>query len=249
MDEQNAWHSKDRFWQTFEPILFNEQRQSNARVEFDHVLRLLNVQLAEGILDLYCGTGRHSLEAARQGYSVVGVDRTESFIKKAKQKASDERLEVGFIVADMKEFCRPNSFDIVINLFGSFGYFEDPEDDRQVVRNMHASLRPGGRILIETMGKEIAAREFKERDWSEHGSTLFLAEREPIEDWSRIKTRWIIVDGDKRIEHTVTVRSYSAADLTSLLVKSGFGNCKAYGNLEGRAYDHESERLVVVGTK
>jgi 2-polyprenyl-3-methyl-5-hydroxy-6-metoxy-1,4-benzoquinol methylase len=249
MSDKNAWHNQDKFWELFEPILFNEQRQSNANVEFGNVAGLLNIQKDERVLDLCCGTGRHSLEAARQGFDVVGVDRTTSFIEKAKQNAAKSNLEVDFIVADMKEYCQLNRFDIVINLFGSFGYLEDAEDDLQVVRNMYASLRHGGRFLIETMGKEIAAREFQERDWSEHGGTLVLAERQPTQNWSRIRTRWIVIKGNQRFEHTVSVRSYSAAELSSLLSDCGFFNVQVYGDLEGREYDHEAERLVVVGTK
>jgi len=249
MNDKNVWHNLDEFWQIFEPILFDEQRQSNAELEFRNVARLLNLVKGERILDLCCGTGRHSLEAARQGFNIVGIDRTASFIEKANQIAMDRNLEVDFLVADMKEYCQPDNFDIVINLFGSFGYFEDPEDDRQVVKNMYTSLRAGGRFLIETKGKEIAVRDFQEREWFEHGDTIIVAERKPTHDWSRIETRWIVIKGDHQFEHTVSVRSYSAAELTSLLAESGFVNIKVYGNLEGRVYDQEAERLVVVGTK
>lgn len=249
MSNPNSWHNQDKFWELFEPILFNEHRQSNAKVELENVVRLLKVQKKDRILDLCCGTGRHSLELSRQGFDVVGVDRTASFIKKAKRIAEESDLEVEFVEADMKEYCQASSFDIAINLFGSFGYFEDPDDDRQVVRNMYESLRSGGRFLIETMGREIAAREFQERTWLEHGDTLVLADRTPIQNWSQIQTRWIVIKENQRIEHTVTVRSYSAEELSSLLSEFGFVTVQAYGDLEGREYDHEAKRLVVFGTK
>ena len=249
MSDQNSWHNQDKFWELFEPILFNRQRQSSAKVEVENIVRLLKIQQDDRILDLCCGTGRHSLELARQGYDVVGVDRMTSFIEKSKQEAENYNLEVEFVVGDMREYCQPNSFDIVINLFGSFGYFEDPDDNRQVVKNMHTSLRPGGKLLIETMGKEIALREYKERDWSEEGDTLVLAERKPHQDWSRIQTRWIVIKENQRFEHTVSVRSYSAAELSSLLSDCGFENVQVYGDLEGIAYDQAAKRLVVIGTK
>ncbi len=249
MGDRQSWHDQDRFWELFESILFDEQRLINAKVEFERVINLLNIQKDEKILDLCCGIGRHSLEAARQGFNVVGVDRTASFIDKAKQIATVEKLDVEFLVADMKEYCQPNSFDIVINMFGSFGYFEDANDDRQVVKNMYKSLRSAGRFLVETNGKEITAREFRARDWFEHGNKLVLAEREPIQSWSRIKTRWIVIEGGNRFEHVVSVHSYAAEELRSLFADTGFLNCQVYGSLEGRTYDHEAERLVVVGTK
>jgi SAM-dependent methyltransferase len=249
MSDQDSWHNQDTFWELFEPILFNQQRQSNARAEVEKVIRLLKMRGRERILDLACGTGRHSLELARRGYDVVGVDRTPSFIEKAKGEAEKDNLEVEFVVEDMREYCRPNRFDIVMNLFGSFGYFEDPDDDRQVVRNMYASLRSGGKFLIETAGKEILAREFQERDWSEDGDTLILAERKPQQNWRRIQTRWIVIKGDQRVEHTVSVRSYSAVELSSLLSDCGFADVQVFGSLEGIDYDQEARRLVVVGTR
>jgi SAM-dependent methyltransferase len=249
MSDQYSWHSQDKFWELFEPILFNQQRQSSAKVEVEKVLSLLKIQQDDRILDLCCGAGRHSLTLARQGFDVVGVDRTTSFIEKAKQEAEENSLKVQFVVGDMREYCQPNSFDIVMNLFGSFGYFEDPDDDQQVVKNMYASLCSGGRFLIETMGKEILAREFQERDWSEEGDTLVLAERKPQQNWRRIQTRWIVIKGNRRVEHTVSVRLYSAVELSSLLSDCGFANVQVYGDLEGLVYDQGAKRLIVIGTK
>ena len=249
MSDRNSWHNQDKFWELFEPILFNQQRQSGAKMEVEQVVNLLRIRQNDRILDLSCGTVRHSLELARQGFDVVGVDRTTSFIKKAKQQAEEESLKVELVVGDMREYRQPKSFDIVMNLFGSFGYFEDPDDDRQVVKNMYASLRSGGRFLIETMGKEIAAREFQERDWSEEGDTLVLAERKPHQNWRRIRTRWIVIKGNQRAEHTVSVRSYSAVELSSLLLDCGFVDVQVYGDLEGRDYDQGAKRLVVIGAK
>lgn len=249
MSDQNGWHNQDAFWQLFEPILFNRERVANARPEVENLVRLLQIQPNDRILDLCCGPGRHSLELARRGFAVVGVDRTASFIEQARLEAANDQLEVEFVVGDMREYCQPASFDVVVNLFGSFGYFEDPDDDQQVIKNMYASLRPGGRLLIETMGKEIAARGFQERDWSEDGDTLVLSERRPYQNWRRIQTRWIVIRGGQRVEHTVSVRSYSAVELSSLVAESGFVDVQVYGDLQGRDYDLEAKRLVVMATR
>jgi hypothetical protein len=136
-----------------------------------------------------------------------------------------------------------------MNLFGSFGYFEDYNDDRQVVKNMFTSLNSGGMFLIETMGKEILARGFQERDWSEEGDTLVLAEKKPYQNWSRMQTRWIVIKGNQRVEHTVSVRSYSAVELSTLLSDCGFANVRVFGDLEGTDYNQRAKRLVVIGTK
>jgi ubiquinone/menaquinone biosynthesis C-methylase UbiE len=149
---------------SFEPFLFTEDRQLNAKEEVKKVVKLLKIKTNDRILDLCCGIGRHSLEFSRRDFDVVGVDRTSHFIDKAKQKAEENELNGEFVVGDMREYCEPNSYDVVINMFGSFGYFEDYDDDRKVLTNMYTSLRTGGRCLIETMGKEILAREFQEKD-------------------------------------------------------------------------------------
>ncbi|MFN2149939.1 MAG: class I SAM-dependent methyltransferase [Anaerolineales bacterium] len=249
MADKAGWHSQDEFWELFEPILFDQDRLERARAEVERIVRLVGATQGERVLDLCCGPGRHSLELSRLGYEVVGVDRTASFIQKAKAEAASKQLPIAFLVGDMREFRQPSAFHLVMNLFGSFGYFEDPAEDRRVVENAYASLIPGGKFLIETMGKEIAARDFREKDWSEVDDGFILAERKPLQHWSRMQTRWILLKGDRRIEHTVTVRSYSAEELASLLLQCGFQEIRVFGDLQGSDYDQNASRLVIVGKK
>ena len=249
MKEQEPWHGQDAFWELFGPVLFNPQRQASAAAEVEKIEKLLQIEEHAKILDLCCGNGRHSLELSERGFDVTGVDRTAAYIERARVEAERRGLDVVFVVEDMRECCAPNSFDIVMNLFGSFGYFEDPEDDRRVVENMYASLRPGGRFLIETMGKEILSRDFQTRDWDEQGGLLILSEKTVGQNWGRIETRWIVIRGTERIEHRVSVRSYSAVELSSLLAACGFPVVQVFGSLDGTEYDQAAQRLVVVGRK
>lgn len=78
MGDPNSWYDREKFRGLFEPILFDEQRQSDVKVEFEDIMDLLKIQQDERILDFYRGTGRQSLAAAEKGFSVVGVDRTVS---------------------------------------------------------------------------------------------------------------------------------------------------------------------------
>jgi SAM-dependent methyltransferase len=158
MSNQDSWHSQDAFWELFEPILFNQQRQSGTQEEVEKIVKLLQIEGKARILDLCCGTGRHSLEFSRRAFDVTGVDRTAAYIEKARLEAEKLQLNATFMLGDMREYCAPDNFDIIINLFGSFGYFENPDDDHKVVTNMYKSLRAGGQFLIETAGKEILAR-------------------------------------------------------------------------------------------
>src|SRR5204863_7756432 len=135
--------------------------------EVDQLTKLLDLDSPAKVLDLCCGLGRHSLELARRGFDVTGVDRTGVYLRRAQKQADSEGLKIEFVQEDMRQFCRPEAFDLTLNLFTSFGYFESPAEDRRVLVNVHKSLQPGGRLVMDMMGKEIIARVFRERDWRE----------------------------------------------------------------------------------
>jgi SAM-dependent methyltransferase len=213
------------------------------------IVKLLDMADGERILDLPCGNGRHALELAARGFDVTGVDRTARYIEEARREAEARGRPITFVVGDMRDYRALGNYDVILNLFGSFGYFDDPADDLQVVKNMFDSLRPGGRCLIETAGKEIVARDFRPRDWFEEGDLLVLTERTVTGDWDRIQTRYIVIRAGEQHEHAVSIRSYSAAELSSLLAAGGFADVRVYGSLAGTEYDHAAERLVVVGRR
>jgi SAM-dependent methyltransferase len=249
MTSQNSWYSQDTFWETFEPMIFNEHRLTGARDEVEKIVNLLRIEAGAQILDLPCGIGRHSLELSQRGFSVIGVDRTKAYIEKARAEAARRTLTAEFEIGDMQMYCAPGRFDVALNLFGSFGYFDDAEDDQRMVKNVFASLRPGGRFLIETMGKEILARDFQAKDWSEDGGLVAFFERKVTPNWERIETRWITIRGAERSEHYVSICLYSAKEMSALLTRCGFAEVKVFGSLDGSPYDYTAQRLVAVARK
>jgi len=244
-----AWHEEDAFWTKWAPFIFFERRWEQARGEVADIISLLKVSPGASILDLCCGPGRHSLQLARSGFSVTGVDRTKMYLEKARKQAEKEGLEAEFIQNDMRTFCRPDTFNVVINLFTSFGYFEDMNDDRRVAENVYRSLRENGVFLIDTMGKEVLARVFRERDWYEVNGILVLQEHRVSRNWSWMENRWIMVKDGKTEESRLSHRLYSAAELTALLRDCGFGAIDVYGDLTGTPYDHTAKRLVMAAHK
>jgi SAM-dependent methyltransferase len=249
MQKAKPWHENDDFWTTVAPVLFVQRRWEDAPAEVGQVVSLLGIEPGAHVLDLCCGVGRHTLELARRGFQVTGVDRTRPYLDRASQQAEAEGLEIEFVQSDMRTFCRPDAFDAVVNLFTSFGYFEDPEDDRQVTMNMYRSLKSDGTFLIDMMGKEVLARIFRERDWYEENGVLILEERKISENWSWMENRWIMFADNNRTELRLSHRIYSAMELASLLTECGFTHVDAYGDLEGGAYDHLARRLVIVAHK
>jgi SAM-dependent methyltransferase len=243
-----VWYELDSFWETMP--LFTEERRQMAPGEIDDLLSLISLEPGASVLDLCCGVGRHSLELARRGYHVTGVDRTPSYLQVAREKAEAEGLVLELVRADMRRFERPAAFDAAINLFTSFGYFEDPADDRQVAVNLARSLRPDGLLVMDTMGKEILARIYQPRDWQElPDGRLFLQERQVTRDWTWIENRWVLITADERHEFVISHRLYDGAGLRTLLLSSGFASVDLYGSLQGSPYDTQARRLVAVARK
>jgi SAM-dependent methyltransferase len=247
--KKQSWYEQDGFWETFAPALFSSDRMLSAGQEAEQIVSLLKLQPGVSICDLCCGLGRHSLELCRLGYCVTGVDRTALYIEQAKKKADEQELNIRFVQEDMRSFCEPNAFDAVVNVFTSFGYFEDAADDKQALENVYKSLKDGGKFLIDIMGKEVLARIFQEKRWREEDGVIILEEAKLAEDWSSVDSRWIIITDGRRDECRFTLRLYSAAQLGELLKSCGFGQVEVYGDLSGSPYDQTAKRLVVVAHK
>lgn len=252
--KEKVWHDTDEFWETWQPFMFGENPDKKAETDVENIIRLLELESLKNlsVLDLCCGFGRHTIQIALQLNNIqqiVGVDRTKKYLDQAKGDAQSKNLNIEFVLDDMRNFIQKDSFDLIINLFTSFSFFEDPEEDKKVLENAFSSLKSGGRLLIEIMGKELLARIFKERDWSEKDGVFILEERKIAKNWTWMENRWIIIDKGEVKEYKVDHRLYSARELEILLKEVGFQKIKFYGDLKGRLYDQSAERLVVIATK
>lgn len=244
------WYEDDRFWETFAPVMFTEQRWANAPIEVDRILVLLSgIYPGSAILDLCCGPGRHALELKRRGFRVTGVDRTAPYLEEARRRAHEEGLAIEFVQDDMRHFSRPGAFNAALSMFTSFGYFAAPADNCQVLANIYQSLKPGGALLMEMNGKEKLARDFRPRDWEPLGDGFFLEDRRVTNDWSWMENRWIILRGGEKLEFQISHWIYSARELKEMLAASGFSAVDIYGDLEGAPYDHTAKRLVALARK
>jgi SAM-dependent methyltransferase len=247
-----AWFEDDTLWEKLEGFLFSQFRSREITVrETEQILALVHPPQSAAILDLCCGPGRHALELARRGFQITGVDRTTRYIEAARAAARREGVTVEFVQEDMRRFHRPTAFDLALNLFSSFGYFADAEEDRQVLRHLHTSLKPGGTLLMEMTGKEPLARDFQPRIWHRHAERdeYLLEERAVQEGWSVIENRWIWLRGPEQKVFTWRIRLYSGAELTGLLGEAGFAAVQLYGSLAGTPYDQTAQRLVAVAIK
>jgi SAM-dependent methyltransferase len=243
------WHDRDEFWEKLAPFLFPKERWELTAEEVDCIIELLELEQGAHILDLCCGPGRHTLEFNRRGHPVVGVDRTAAYIQQALKKAKSEGLNAEFVHDDMRQFIRTEAFDVAILMFTSFGYFEAHEENIRVIENVWASLRDGGRVLIDVMGKEVLARIFQPQGWEERDGVFWLQERNIFQNWSKIENRWIVIGEGEQFEINFRHWLYSAVELAGMLQGAGFGKVDCYGDLRGSEYGAHARRLVCVGVK
>ncbi len=249
MNDSIPWHSDERFWECWRKWSFGDQPWEKAQTEVEQVVALTNPAPGAAILDMCCGPGRHSLELARRGFKVTGVDRTASYLDEARRRAGEEGLDVELVRSGMDEFCHPKAFDVAINLYTAFGYFDEDASNRTVLTNLSRSLRDDGVLVMELMGKEALARKFTPKDWNEQNGVFHLSERKITGDWSFVETRWIYLAGTERVEFNVKLWLYSAKELADMLKDAGFRTVQAYGGLDGTPYDENAKRLVVVARK
>ncbi len=245
-----AWYEDDWFWTTFYPAMFHTGRWDAADGEAEAALDLLDLTEDSDVMDFCCGPGRHSLALARIGVRVVGVDRMAPYLEEARERAAKEGLAIEFVQADVRTFEREEQFDAAVSLYTSFGYFENPADDRQVLANVHSSLKAGGKLLLDLSGKEVLAKLFQPRSWAELENGMLLLEERRLENgWEKIHNRWILIQGDERFEQEFSIRLYSGVELKALMLSAGFSRVDLFGTLEGGPYDHTARRLLAVATK
>ena len=187
---------------------------------------------------------------AARGFQVTGVDRSPFLLDRARERAAERGPEVELVAGDMRDFVRPEGFDLAVSLFTSFGYFEDRADDFTVLRNLHASLRPRGVCVVDVIGKERLARIFQPTVAEELPDGTVLVQQHAIEeDWTRIRNRWSVLHEGTVRTYEFALNLYSGQELRERLVEAGFADVALYGGFDGAPYGLESERLVAVARK
>ncbi|MBN1269954.1 MAG: methyltransferase domain-containing protein [Kiritimatiellae bacterium] len=243
------WFEDKAFWVELYPFMFPEGRIRGAAEEVEKLLKLAGCA-GGAVLDLCCGPGRHSIELARKGFQVTGVDRTEFLLEKAKEASAAQNLKIEWVLDDMKDFCRPAAFDLAISMFSSFGYFREPEANAEVLRNICESLKPGGLLVMDLKGKETFVPNFREVMCTDGADGSVLLQRhKPAADWTRIDNEWVLLKGGKARTFKIPLHIYSGQELRHLLAEAGFGEVKLYGDLEGGEYGLGAGRLVAVARK
>jgi SAM-dependent methyltransferase len=246
---KKEWFDNDALWRDLYPFMFSPDRFSDAAIETKQAIKLAKPR-GKAVLDLCCGPGRCAIPLAKRGFAVTGVDRTKFLLDKARSFAKRSHTRVEWIQADMRDFVRPGAFDLVLNLYTSFGYFDNKEQDVQVLRNMRENLKPGGKCVIEVAGKEFLARNLNttrhELLLNSHKDTRLVRSEEVFDDWSRVRVEWILIRNGTAKTFRFHFTIYSGQELKDRLAIAGFRNVKLYGNFDGDEYGPATKRLIAV---
>src|SRR5271157_1214208 len=216
------WFEDEEFWRELYPYMFPPERMAAVGAEVDQVLALTGVH-AGAVLDLCCGPGRHAVEFARRGFAVTGVDRSPFLLDRARERAAEWGVGIEWVMEDMRRFRRTGAYHLACNIFTSFGYFADEDDDLRVLRNVHESLNEGGVLVMELLGLERLARMWRDSWCEDYPDGTTIVRRPRLRDnWRRVANEWILLkDGRARtfhFEHSL----YSGRDLTNCLRRAGF---------------------------
>jgi SAM-dependent methyltransferase len=208
--------------------------------EIDRVANILQPQGGERILDLACGSGRHSLELRRRGFGVVGADISTDLIEIARREAAEAGLDVSFVRADLRGLDHDAEFDFVLNLNdGAIGYLESDAENLRTFEVISRALRPGGRNLLQLPNVLYARERLPQRSWIPASSMVELVEHRWNKKAKRLEGRMValrfgeVLEGLDGIEFSQRLYSvdelrdiYASVDMELLRVYNGSGRPK-----------------------
>jgi len=194
------------------------------------------------ILDLACGPGRHAAELARWGGGqVVGFDLSRAMLRRARERSGG-----ALVRGDMRALpFRDGSFALAVNLFTSFGYFLDEDENRRVVSQVAAALAPGGHFVLDYLNAEQVRRTLKV---TEQAKGRDVVVRRRIDGANRFVIKEIeLRDEGRRFEERV--RLYGADELAALLTDAGLRVVARFGDYDGAAAGHDAPRVILVAAR
>lgn len=221
-------------------------------IETNFIVESLGLKRGARVFDLACGFGRHSINLAKRGYEVAGLDLSMDMLQRALAEAQKQSLFIKFIHGDMRELNFNEIFDACFLWHTSFGYFDD-RTNFKVLQGIHRALKPGGRVLIDMVNRDYVVAEMPSRTWWEGHECVFLEEVEFDYDASVIHTKrsFIYEDGSPPREFNSYIRLYSLHELNQILGIAGFDVLEVSGELghRGSFLGPNSHRLILLAEK
>jgi len=223
--------------------IYQHRDESEAERAIELIAGQVRGRDIRAVLDLACGAGRHS-QALLDRWWTVGLDLSAALLRVAKREDSD----APYVRADMRELpFIAQSFDLVVNLFTSFGYFDDDREHARVLACLRSAMRPAGTLVIDFLNADQVRRNLVPYD-------------ERVENGITIEQSRIISPDDRFVEKTIRlrergreyverVRLLSAGDLERMLETAGFDVVHCFGDYGGGSWSENSPRTILFASR
>ena len=234
------WYEElfDERYLTFYPVL---RQQPVSPEEARFVVQALGLEEGDAILDLGCGTGRHSVALAQQGLKVTGLDLSETLLNQGRSSAEAAGVEVNWLERDMRDLEDLGPFDACASLYTAFGFFGDDED-QEVLYQVAAALAPGGRFLLDLTNFLGYLCDLPREVWTENDRAV-LRERNEYEAHSGglVTHRACFFKEGGRLDLPPSwVRAYLPHEVLRMLRRAGLRADKILGALADAPFAWES---------
>jgi SAM-dependent methyltransferase len=219
--------------------------------EVEFICKSLELLDGATVLDLCCGQGRHSQLLADKGLRVVGLDSSRFLLTEAQKNEFSSQSRMHLIEGDTRHIPLKPACDAVINLFTSFGFFED-NDNKTIITEVAAALKPSGKLLLEYWNPYAVLQLDQTRNWwwmSESLLALAEVEYDPVS--GRLSDYRTVIDlstgaTQESVNH---IRFYFPTELKGLLASAGLKVRAMYGDFDYSPFLTESRRLITIAEK
>jgi ubiquinone/menaquinone biosynthesis C-methylase UbiE len=227
---------------------FGNIPEDQTKKDVDFLIQELKLATGSKVLDLFCGTGRHSIEFTKRGIDAVGIEYNPDYLAAAQERASQASVHPKFIQGDVRDTDFGSEYDAAIVMWMSFGYFSDPEE-RLVLEKVFEALKPGGRFLMELLNRDFIIRNFSERDEKVIEGIKVIEERSFDVLTSRVNGTITRHEKDGPVVKRTSWRLYSTHELRNMLEEIGFSFVAGYGSLERQTLSLDTRLMRLVWEK
>ena len=225
--------------------LYKNRDEKEAQVFIDNLINYLKIPKRSKLIDIACGKGRHAKYFNQKGMDVVGVDLSLNSIKTAKK---DENKNLQFSLHDMRENYQEDTFDVVTNLFTSFGYFEDNKDEQKAINAMGNNLKKEGILIIDFMNAKKVITNLVLNEQKTIDCIQFDIKRQ-VKDGYILKDI-LITHEKKEQQFQEKVKAITLADYSVFIANAGLEIIDIFGNYKLDDFDEKnSDRLILICKK
>lgn len=245
MEKKNSEWFASWFDSPYYPMLYRHRDEAEAHLALTHLHTYLGLAQDARVLDLCCGQGRHSRTLHQLGCNVVGIDLSPTAIAHAQSLSKEGQR---FEVHDMRSFELDERFDVVFNLFTSFGYFTSDEENMLVLRQIAKHLQPRGLLVLDYLNAVPLQDHQIQRTEQIIDGVLFRTEKRI--DGNAVVKHIEVIDGDTLHTFSERVQLITLDGFTSMLARCGFALEKVFGNYNLDQYlPQESPRCLIIARK